>query len=178
MVEYADHCGAPQWTSPPKYSLGLHDSRTRIGDSHTGRRGCAAGLPQEIRRPQLGGQLGRQRQSLPTSDPIRVHANARYRVRFDNQSDEAHPVHLHRHSFEMTRFAEKATAGVLKDVIVVKQVRWISRQTIPAPRPGLNDARIFIPAAGMINLGLMRTLEQTTQEILELATKQFKVPAG
>ena len=30
----------------------------------------------------------------------------------------------------------------------------------------------------MINLGLMRTLEQTTQEILELATKQFKVPAG
>ena len=29
----------------------------------------------------------------------------------------------------------------------------------------------------MINLGLMRTLEQTTQEILELAAKQFKVPA-
>ena len=30
----------------------------------------------------------------------------------------------------------------------------------------------------MINLGLMRTLEQTTQEILELAAKQFKVPVG
>lgn len=30
----------------------------------------------------------------------------------------------------------------------------------------------------MIDLGLMRTLEQTTQEILELATKQFRVPAG
>jgi acyl carrier protein len=30
----------------------------------------------------------------------------------------------------------------------------------------------------MINLGIMRTLEQTTQEILELATIQFKVPAG
>jgi len=30
----------------------------------------------------------------------------------------------------------------------------------------------------MINLGLMRTLEQTTQEILELAANQFKVAAG
>jgi acyl carrier protein len=30
----------------------------------------------------------------------------------------------------------------------------------------------------MINLGSMRTLEQTTQEILQLATKQFKVADG
>jgi acyl carrier protein len=30
----------------------------------------------------------------------------------------------------------------------------------------------------MINLGIMRTLEQTTQEILNLATIQFKVPPG
>jgi len=30
----------------------------------------------------------------------------------------------------------------------------------------------------MINLRTMRTLQQTTQEILELAAKQFKVPAG
>jgi acyl carrier protein len=31
--------------------------------------------------------------------------------------------------------------------------------------------------AGMINLGDMRTLEQTTQEIVELAAKQFHLPA-
>ena len=30
----------------------------------------------------------------------------------------------------------------------------------------------------MIDLGSMRTLEQTTKEILDLAAKQFKVPAG
>jgi len=30
----------------------------------------------------------------------------------------------------------------------------------------------------MIDLWFMRTLEQTTQEILQLATKRFKVPEG
>ena len=30
----------------------------------------------------------------------------------------------------------------------------------------------------MINLRIMRTLQQTTQELLELASEQFKVPAG
>jgi acyl carrier protein len=44
--------------------------------------------------------------------------------------------------------------------------------------PAAGRRGIFIPGLRMINLGTMRTLEQTTQEILELATKQFKVPAG
>ena len=37
--------------------------------------------------------------SYPKTDPILVKANQKYRLRFDNQSAEAHPVHLHRHSF-------------------------------------------------------------------------------
>ncbi|HEY6304234.1 MAG TPA: multicopper oxidase domain-containing protein [Terriglobales bacterium] len=59
------------------------------------------------------------RKSFPRTNPIRVRANSRYRLRFDNQSDEAHPVHLHRHSFELTRFAGRATSGVVKDVVLV-----------------------------------------------------------
>lgn len=31
---------------------------------------------------------------------------------------------------------------------------------------------------GVLNLGTMRTLDQTTQEVLELATKHFQVAAG
>ena len=40
------------------------------------------------------------------------------------------------------------------------------------------DLGIFPPARGMINLWTMRTLEQTTEEILELATKHFKAAPG
>jgi FtsP/CotA-like multicopper oxidase with cupredoxin domain len=31
----------------------------------------------------------------------------------------SHPVHLHRHTFEITRFAGKPTSGVFKDVVSV-----------------------------------------------------------
>jgi hypothetical protein len=30
-----------------------------------------------------------------------------------------HPLHLHRHSFELTRLGGKATAGVIKDVVML-----------------------------------------------------------
>jgi FtsP/CotA-like multicopper oxidase with cupredoxin domain len=41
----------------------------------------------------------------------------RYRMR--NASDDIHPVHLHRHSFELANLAGKPTAGILKDVMMV-----------------------------------------------------------
>lgn len=56
---------------------------------------------------------------FPKSDPILVRQNHRYRLRFDNRSDEARPVHLHRHTFELVRVGGTATAGVKKDVVVV-----------------------------------------------------------
>jgi FtsP/CotA-like multicopper oxidase with cupredoxin domain len=36
-----------------------------------------------------------------------------------NASDDIHPVHLHRHSFELTRIAGKPTAGLIKDVVML-----------------------------------------------------------
>jgi FtsP/CotA-like multicopper oxidase with cupredoxin domain len=56
---------------------------------------------------------------FPKTDPIRVTTGRRYRMVFDNQSDEAHPVHLHRHSFELTKFAGIPMSGVMKDVVMV-----------------------------------------------------------
>jgi FtsP/CotA-like multicopper oxidase with cupredoxin domain len=43
----------------------------------------------------------------------------RYRIRMRNASDDVHPVHLHRHSFELTRIAGKPTSGVMKDVVML-----------------------------------------------------------
>ena len=36
----------------------------------------------------------------------------RYRIRMRNASDDIHPIHLHRHSFELTRIAGQPTSGV------------------------------------------------------------------
>lgn len=48
-----------------------------------------------------------------------VQAGKRYRVIFRSESDDAHPLHLHRHSFELTKVYGKATSGILKDTVVV-----------------------------------------------------------
>jgi FtsP/CotA-like multicopper oxidase with cupredoxin domain len=34
-----------------------------------------------------------------------------------NNSGDNHPMHLHRHTFEVTRVGNKATAGVMKDTV-------------------------------------------------------------
>jgi len=69
------------------------------------------------------------------TDPILLRENRRYRLRFDNQSNDDHPVHLHRHSFELKNVAGKPTAGVLKDVVVVPR-RKIVEVELLANNPG------------------------------------------
>ncbi len=72
---------------------------------------------------------------FPKGKPIRVEANQRYRLIFDNQSDEAHPVHLHRHSFELRKIAGAETRGVMKDVVVVPARKQVEVDLV-ANNPG------------------------------------------
>ena len=63
-------------------------------------------------------------------------ANGRYRLVFDNRSDEAHPLHLHRHTFELRSVAGVATSGVCKDVVVVQPMSQTEVDLV-ANNPGL-----------------------------------------
>jgi FtsP/CotA-like multicopper oxidase with cupredoxin domain len=53
--------------------------------------------------------------------PASFHLNQgkRYRIRMRNASDDIHPIHLHRHSFELTKIFGRSTAGILKDVVML-----------------------------------------------------------
>jgi FtsP/CotA-like multicopper oxidase with cupredoxin domain len=48
-----------------------------------------------------------------------LHRGRRYRLKFRNASDDVHPMQLHRHGFELMRIGGKATAGVMKDVVML-----------------------------------------------------------
>jgi FtsP/CotA-like multicopper oxidase with cupredoxin domain len=136
VVEYANHSGAPQWTPPPAslWDYTIFGRETQTPEP-------SGGVVPLVFRKKFAGNRWVDHwtingKSFPKTDPIRVRANSRYRLRFDNQSDEAHPVHLHRHSFELTKFAGKATGGVLKDVVVVpagKQVEVDFTADNPGP---------------------------------------------
>ena len=54
-----------------------------------------------------------------TEPLLRLTAGRRYRLRMRNESDDIHPIHLHRHSFELTRIGGKPTSGVIKDVVML-----------------------------------------------------------
>ena len=119
VVEYANRTGEAQWTAPAPARWDY----TIFGRSGNKPAQDAQLVPLVFRKKFAGNRWVDHwtinGKSYPKTDPIRVGANQRYRLRFDNQSDETHPVHLHRHSFELTKFAGAATAGVVKDVVVL-----------------------------------------------------------
>lgn len=73
---------------------------------------------------------------FPKTDPIHVRANQRYRLLFDNRSNEAHPLHLHRHTFELANVDGTDMSGVFKDVVMVQPNSKLEVNLI-ADNPGL-----------------------------------------
>jgi FtsP/CotA-like multicopper oxidase with cupredoxin domain len=56
--------------------------------------------------------------SWPDTNPLfTVQAGKRYRLVMDNHSGDEHPVHLHRHTFEVTKVGDKTMSGLMKDTI-------------------------------------------------------------
>lgn len=135
VVEYENRSGSPQWIAPGNAAWDY----TMFGTSGT------AAEPDEIIpmvfRPKFAGNNWVDHWTIngkefPKTDPILLRANRKYRLRFDNQSDDDHPVHLHRHSFELTRYAGKSTAGVVKDVVMVPRRNQVEVDFV-ADDPGL-----------------------------------------
>ena len=122
VVEYAGQTGKPSWLPPSQepwsYLAFGRAARSAAVLEGTGR------IPLVFEK-KFAGRRWMDKwtingKSFPKTDPMRVHANRRYRLVFDNRSDEAHPVHLHRHTFELVRVAGVETAGIRKDVVVVQ----------------------------------------------------------
>ena len=58
--------------------------------------------------------------SWPATDPILLREGLRHRLVFVNKSMDDHPVHLHRHNFELVSIRGAALSGVRKDVVIVE----------------------------------------------------------
>jgi len=57
-------------------------------------------------------------------------------LRMRNASDDIHPMHLHRHSFEITKIGGKHTAGIIKDVAMLGGFQGMEVDFV-ADNPGL-----------------------------------------
>ena len=60
----------------------------------------------------------------------------RYRLVFHNRSDDIHPVHIHRHLFELVELNGKPTGGIMKDTVTVPAFGRAAVDLV-ADQPGL-----------------------------------------
>ncbi len=139
VVEYANAKGKPQWSEPRPYTWDY---------TIFGKAGASPALPDETmeftvvkHNGVLNGfnqwLLNDQAFAMETSKPVyTVHEGRRYRLKFRNASDDIHPLHLHRHSFELVRVGGKPTAGVIKDVVMMGGFQEVEFDFV-ADHPGL-----------------------------------------
>jgi FtsP/CotA-like multicopper oxidase with cupredoxin domain len=57
--------------------------------------------------------------SYPDTDSPVLQAGRRYRLTMKNLSTDDHPIHLHRHTFEVTNIGGAAMRGLKKDVLLI-----------------------------------------------------------
>lgn len=123
VVEYAGYKGRPQWIAPKP----LKWNYAAFGQPHS-----PAQAPDEIfdmtfakdnaalegfNRWTINGVAYPSDQMA--NPMFHLKEGKRYRLRMRNASDDIHPIHLHRHTFELTKIAGQLTSGVLKDVVMV-----------------------------------------------------------
>jgi FtsP/CotA-like multicopper oxidase with cupredoxin domain len=138
VIEYAGSKGKPRWVTPAK----SHWDYTRFGKVDT------TVAPDEVIEMTFAKQrAAAQGFNLWTINGVsfdmkamkamfRLRRGKRYRLRMRNASDDTHPLHLHRHSFELTKIAGKSTSGVIKDVVMLGAYQEMEVD-FTADQPGL-----------------------------------------
>jgi len=141
VVEYAGATGEPGWTKPPDFRW---DYRRFAAVAPP-----AAAPPDEVIEMVLAADnaaadgfdrftINGVSFSMATMEPMfRLRLGKRYRLHLRNATDDTHPMHLHRHSFELTEIAGEKTAGVIKDVAMVGGYQEMAID-FTADQPGLS----------------------------------------
>ena len=141
VVEYAGHKGRPEWVAPPAFKWNY---------ARFGKLGAVAAPPDETIEMTFAkdnaAEEGFNLWSIngvpfPMSGGVQpasfhLRQGKRYRLHMRNASDDIHPIHLHRHSFELTRVAGEPTAGIYKDVVMVGGYQEVEIDFV-ADNPGL-----------------------------------------
>ena len=118
VIEYANQRRTPQWTAPTKFGwdytlFGKPPSQpapTARLDMVFEKIPRGAG---KFNSFTVNGKVG------PHDREFVLEKGTRYRLTFHNRTDDAHPLHLHRHQLEIAEIYGKQTSGVIKDTVVV-----------------------------------------------------------
>ena len=123
VVEYAGAKGKPAWRKPAPFRW---DYRRFADPTKTSSPPPDATIDMLFAKDNAGDHgfnrwtiNGKSFDMQHMSVDWRLQRGKRYRLRMRNASDDLHPIHLHRHTFELTKVAGQAIAGVMKDVVML-----------------------------------------------------------
>jgi FtsP/CotA-like multicopper oxidase with cupredoxin domain len=136
VVEYAGQHTQPQWIDPPKQPWDY----TIFGNGS-----ASVPAPEETIETifeKIPGGAGKFNVWLVNGKPYPhdrefvLKQGTRYRLVMRNRTDDAHPMHLHRHLWQIAEINGKQTAGIIKDTVVVP---YYGRAVVDftADQPGL-----------------------------------------
>jgi FtsP/CotA-like multicopper oxidase with cupredoxin domain len=124
VIEYAGRSGKPQWIAP----VPLHWNYAKFGNAE-----APSQTPDEVfnmtfakdnaalegfNRWTING-VSYPLTQMMAEPSFHLKVGKRYRLRMRNASDDIHPIHLHRHTFELSKIAGQPTSGVMKDVVML-----------------------------------------------------------
>jgi FtsP/CotA-like multicopper oxidase with cupredoxin domain len=136
VVEYADQHREPQWIPPSRFDwdytvfgkTGAQPAPDRTIDM------VFEKIPSGAGQFNLWHVNGKQ---YPHDREFVLQEGARHRLVFRNRTDDSHPVHLHRHLFELVDVNGKPSAGIMKDTVVVPLYGRVTVDLV-ANQPGLS----------------------------------------
>ncbi len=135
VVEYAGQIGDPVWKDPAPAQWDY----TQFASPHE------APKPDDtftLTFRDNGARNGSQfdtwtinNRAWPDVEPFTVKRGKRYRMVFQNGSGDQHPMHLHRHTFEVVRIGNQHLSGLRKDVVNVMPLDTVEVDFV-ADNPG------------------------------------------
>ena len=136
VVEYAGQHHPPQWIDPPRSPWDY----TVFGTETTNSKAPEQTI--DLIFEKIPGGSGKfnswfvNGEVYPHEREFVLHQGTRYRLVMRNRTDDAHPMHLHRHLWELAEINGKKTAGIVKDTVIVP---YYGRAVVDftADQPGL-----------------------------------------
>jgi FtsP/CotA-like multicopper oxidase with cupredoxin domain len=119
VVEYAGQHGEARWASvsAPAWDYGIfgEDGRCDADEEVAMRLVRLPAAEDGFERWTIAGAAEERQEPLQRV----FQKGRRYRLAIKNESNECHPMHLHRHSFELSRYLGRPTTGIRKDTVMV-----------------------------------------------------------
>jgi FtsP/CotA-like multicopper oxidase with cupredoxin domain len=120
VVEYAGASGGPKWNQPSDL---VWDYAQFADKDVAGAVGDVTEVPLTI-DSKFEGHGNEERwtingKSYPETSAAPLQAGRRYRLVMKNASTNDHPIHLHRHTFEVTNVGGASMQGLMKDVLLI-----------------------------------------------------------